>query len=103
MAPPKKGIWADVTRSQVWKSIFRHSVLKDTRGRALAVLNNVFLHLHPVRIRKSGIAVGYTWCMGGLTLFLFLVVVFAGLVLMFDYRDWVVYEYMELVDIELPV
>ena len=37
------------------------------------MLTNVFLHLHPVSVRKSGIALSYTWCMGGLTFFLFLV------------------------------
>ncbi|HET6266247.1 MAG TPA: cytochrome b N-terminal domain-containing protein [Acidobacteriota bacterium] len=99
MAPPKKGIWAQITRSQVWKAIFRHSVPKDTRGRALAVLNNVFLHLHPVRIRKSGIALGYTWCMGGLTFFLFLVEVFTGLLLMFYYRPTLEYAYMDIVEL----
>jgi quinol-cytochrome oxidoreductase complex cytochrome b subunit len=95
----KRGIWSQITRSQVWKSIFRHSVPKDTRGRALAVLNNVFLHLHPVRIRKSGIALGYTWCMGGLTFFLFLVETFTGLLLMFYYRPTLEYAYMDIVEL----
>ena len=36
-------------------------------------MTNVFLHLHPVKIRKSGIRLKFTWCMGGLTFFLFLV------------------------------
>ena len=49
------------------------------RSRALVVLSNVFLHLHPVRIHKSGIRVKFTWCMGGLTFFFFLVLTFTGL------------------------
>ena len=43
------------------------------RNRVLVMLSNVFLHLHPVRIRKSGVKLRYTWCMGGLSFFLFLV------------------------------
>src|SRR3989304_4001523 len=99
MATPKRGIWSQITRSQVWKSIFGHSIPKEPRGRALAVLNNVFLHLHPVRIRKSGIVLGYTWCMGGLTFFLFLVEVFTGLLLMFYYRPTLEYAYMDIVEL----
>ena len=45
------------------------------------MLSNVFLHLHPVRIRKSGVKLRYTWCMGGLSFFLFLVLTFTGLLL----------------------
>ena len=37
------------------------------------MLTNFFLHLHPVSIKKQGIALSYTWCMGGATFFLFLV------------------------------
>src|SRR5438045_5527168 len=55
--------------SQVWKSIFRHPAPKDRRNRVVVMLTNVFLHLHPVSVRKSGIALSYTWCMGGITFF----------------------------------
>jgi quinol-cytochrome oxidoreductase complex cytochrome b subunit len=50
------------------------------------MLTNVFLHLHPVSIRSSGIALSYTWCMGGITFFLFLVETVTGVLLMFYYR-----------------
>ena len=63
------------------------------------VLSNVFLHLHPVRIHKSGIRVKFTWCMGGLTFFFFLVETFTGLLLMFYYRPTVAYAYMDIVDL----
>ena len=61
------------------------------------MLSNVFLHLHPVRIRKSGIKLRYTWCMGGLTFFLFLVVTFTGVLLMFYYRPTLEYAYNDIV------
>ena len=43
-----------IARSQIWKSVFRHGYPKDHRSRSLAVLTNVFLHLHPVKARLSG-------------------------------------------------
>ena len=50
------------------------------------MLSNVVLHLHPVKVRRSGIRLSYTWCMGGLTFFLFLIETITGLLLMFYYR-----------------
>ena len=44
-----------VRNSQVWKSIFRHPAPRDRRNRVVVMLTNVFLHLHPVSVRKSGI------------------------------------------------
>src|SRR6201746_2325776 len=61
-----------VRNSQVWNSIFRHGVPRDRRTRVMAIMSNVFLHLHPVAVRKSGIRLSFTWCMGGLTFFLYL-------------------------------
>jgi hypothetical protein len=51
--------------TQIYKSVFRHGMPENVRNRALVVLSNVFLHLHPTRVRTSGIRLKYTWCMGG--------------------------------------
>src|SRR5262245_23330709 len=85
-----------VRESQVWGSIFRHGIPRDRRTRAMVVLSNVFLHLHPVAVRKSGIRLSFTWCMGGLTFFLFLVEVVTGILLMFYYRPTVEYAYFDI-------
>ena len=85
MASGEKQTLGDVIReSQIWKSIFRHPAPVDRRNRVVVMLTNFFLHLHPVSIKKQGIALSYTWCMGGVTFFLFLrsyvqVVIFAFL------------------------
>src|ERR671938_211642 len=60
------------------------------------MLTNVFLHLHPVSVRKSGIALSYTWCMGGLTFFLFLVETVTGVLLMFYYRPTLEHAYNDI-------
>ncbi len=85
-----------VRHGQVWSSVFRHGVPRDRRTRAMAVLGNVFLHLHPVAVRKSGIRLSFTWCMGGLTFFLFLVEIVTGVLLMFYYRPVVEYAYFDI-------
>ena len=93
------GAWAATTDSQVWKSIFRHGAITSNRNRVLVMMSNVFLHLHPVKSRKAGIKLRYTWCMGGVTFFLFLVLTFTGLLLMFYYRPTVQYAYADIIDL----
>jgi quinol-cytochrome oxidoreductase complex cytochrome b subunit len=92
-----------VRNSQIWNSIFRHGVPRDRRTRVMAVMSNVFLHLHPVAVRKSGIRLSFTWCMGGLTFFLFLAEVVTGVLLMFYYRPVVEYAYQDIQDLRAHV
>src|SRR5206468_11758362 len=85
-----------IRNSQVWKSIFRHPAPRDRRNRVVVMLTNVFLHLHPVSVRKSGIGLSYTWCMGGLTFFLFLELTVTGVLLMFYYRPTLEHAYNDI-------
>ena len=85
-----------VRSTQIWNSIFRHGIPRDRRTRVMAVMSNVFLHLHPVAVRKSGIRLSFTWCMGGLTFFLFLAETISGVLLMFYFRPVVEYAYIDI-------
>jgi quinol-cytochrome oxidoreductase complex cytochrome b subunit len=103
----KKGdigrVWDYVVNTQVWRSIMRHGYPDTPRNRSLAIMANVFFHLHPIRLRKSGLRVRYTWCMGGLTFFLFLVETITGLLLMFYYRPTAEYAYHDIVYLRADV
>ncbi len=89
--------WGERMRnSQVWTSIFRHPLPRDRRSRAAAIWTNLFLHLHPVSIRKQAIVWSYTWCMGGITFFLFCVEVLTGDLLMFYYRPTLEWAYADM-------
>ena len=72
--------------SALWRSLFRQPYPTDERSRAYAVMNNVFLHLHPVRVRQHAVKFAYTFCLGGLSFFFFLVLTVTGVFLMFFYR-----------------
>lgn len=93
----------DVRSTRVWKSVFRHGYPDSPRSQALVVLSNVFLHLHPIRVRKSGVRLGFTWCMGGLSFFLFLFETITGLLLMFYYRPVIEYAYLDTQDLAYQV
>src|SRR6476620_1624304 len=79
--------YKDPQQTQVWKSIFRVSHERsDPRNRSLAILSNVFLHLHPAKINRDAVRFSYTWGMGGITFYLFIVLTFTGILLMFYYH-----------------
>ncbi len=76
----------------IWKSVFRPGSIyrkgyRDTsRDRALAAMNNVLYHLHPVKVKRHGLKLTYTYCLGGLSFFLFVFLTVTGIFLMFFYR-----------------
>ena len=74
-----------ITRSQVYRSIVRSGYPDTPRNQALVVLGNVYLHLHPVRLRRHALAIPYTFCLGGLSFFMFLLLTVTGVMLMFYY------------------
>ena len=99
----KKNILGKIAQTQVSKSIFRTGIPRTRRQRMMVVLNDVFLHLHPARIPVSGVKLRYTWCMGGLSFFIFLVLTVTGILLMFYYRPTVEYAYGDIVDLREQV
>ena len=73
-------------KTQLFRSIFRVKHDDQPRNRSLSVLTNVFFHLHPAKINRDAVRYNYTWGMGGITFFLFLVLSFTGILLMFYYH-----------------
>jgi quinol-cytochrome oxidoreductase complex cytochrome b subunit len=92
-----------VRESSVWRSLFRQPYPTTSRTRALAVMNNVFLHLHPVRVKKHAVRYTYTFCLGGVSFFLFLVLTVTGVYLMFFYIPSVTRAYQDILSIENSV
>jgi quinol-cytochrome oxidoreductase complex cytochrome b subunit len=92
-----------VKESAVWRSLFRQPYPNTSRTRALAVMNNVFLHLHPVRVKRHAIRYTYTFCLGGISFFLFLALTVTGLYLMFFYVPSISQAYQDIQAIEASV
>ena len=92
-----------VKESQLWRSLFRQPYPTTSRTRALAVMNNVFLHLHPVRVKKHAVRYTYTFCLGGISFFLFLALTITGVYLMFFYVPSVDQAYQDILAIESSV
>ena len=86
---PRKSLLDTMTQklveSQLWRSIFRHGYPDTPLNQSLVMMGNVFLHLHPVKVSRQAMKITYTWCMGGITFFLFLLLTITGVFLMFFY------------------
>lgn len=94
----------EIINSQVWRSMFRGGTWKNNaRDRAQHILGNVWLHLHPARIRRRSVKFTYTWGLGGLSFLLFLVLTVTGIVLMFYYRPTPELAYRDMKDLEFVV
>ena len=94
----KRSLADRLFNSVIWRSIFRSPIPTDRRGRMVTVLNNLFLHLHPVTVPRHAVKLKYTWMMGVLSTFLFFVLLISGILLMFYYRPTVQYAYNDVLD-----
>ncbi len=90
-------------KTQLYKSIFRVKHDEKPRSRALGILSNVFLHLHPAKINRDAVAYNYTWGMGGITFYLFIVLTFTGALLMFYYHPSKVQAFRDILYLEHDV
>lgn len=94
----------EVVDSQLWRSVFRGGVWKDTpRDRAGHIIGNVWLHLHPVKVRPRALEWLYTWGMGGISFALYLILTLTGVALMFYYRPTIGLAYRDIKDLEFAV
>jgi cytochrome b6 len=93
----------DPTKTQLYKSIFRVKHEPTPRARSLGVLTNVFLHLHPAKINRDAVRFSYTWGMGGITFYLFIVLTFTGILLMFYYHPTKGMAYQDIIYLENDV
>src|SRR5258707_15068059 len=89
-----------LTENRIFRAWFRAGYPSTPRNQALIMFNNVFLHLHPVRIRRESLRITYTFCLGGMSFFLFLLLTVTGVLLMFYYRPATAAAYQAMMDLE---
>ena len=90
-------------KTDVWKSILRVKHDETPRSRALGVLSNVFLHLHPAKINRDAVRYNFTWGMGGMTFYVYITLVFTGTLLMFYYHPSKVVAFRDILYLESDV
>ena len=91
------------TKTSLYRSIFRVKHDDQPKNRSLSVLTNVFFHLHPARVNRDAVRYNYTWGMGGITFYLFLVLSWTGILLMFYYHPTKVQAFRDILYLEHDV
>ncbi|HVA18265.1 MAG TPA: cytochrome b N-terminal domain-containing protein [Candidatus Dormibacteraeota bacterium] len=89
--------------TQLYRAIFRIKHNDEPRNRALSTLNNLFFHIHPAKVNRDATRYEYTWGMGGITFYLFIVLVFTGVLLMFYYHPTKVQAFRDIIYLENDV
>jgi quinol-cytochrome oxidoreductase complex cytochrome b subunit len=90
------GIGDRIRSSQIWRSVVRHGFPRDRQGQARAVISSLFLHIHPVDMRRYSLRFWFTWGMGWLTFVLFVIEAISGIALMFYYRPAAEHAYADM-------
>ena len=89
--------------TRVWRSIFRSGSGTSNLHSALAVQQNVFLHLASVKMRKQSLAFRVSWFLGTVSLGGFLLLVATGIPLMLYYHPSVPQAYADMKDLRFVV
>ena len=87
----------------MWRSIFRSGTGSSTLKRALAIQQNVFLHLFSTKVRTRMLSFSATWYLGTLTFGTFLILIATGIPLMFYYHPSVPQAYADTKDLQFVV
>lgn len=95
------GEW--IRNTGVYRSVIRHGVEDTNRNRSLIIFENLFLHVHPVKVRERSLRFTHTFWLGGVTLVSMLVLVATGVLLMFYYHPSVPQAYRDMKELQYVV
>jgi len=93
--------WKVITdlKTNVVKSIFRNPLPSSDRGRAATSFTNLFLHIQPVKVSKHSLKPTYTFGLGLICMFLFIILAVTGVLLMFYYVPSTTQAYDRMLDL----
>jgi quinol-cytochrome oxidoreductase complex cytochrome b subunit len=89
--------------TDIWRSIFRGESLSTDKGKSELVFLNVWLHIHPAKVKKEHMRFKHTFYLGFITFFLFVILVTTGVALMCYYRPSTSQAYQDMKDLQFVV
>lgn len=92
-----------ITKSTLGRSIFRNPDRVTPRDRAAGHWSNFFLHIYPVKMRRSEIGFSYSWYLGVISAVLFGSLIASGVYLMFFYVPSPAQAYTDIQTIQTEV
>lgn len=88
---------------EIWQSVVRRDPLSTDKGKSELVFLNVWLHIHPAKVKKEHMKFRHTYYLGFITFFLFLILVTTGIALMCYYRPYPQQAYQDMKDLQFVV
>ncbi|MBU0558146.1 MAG: cytochrome b N-terminal domain-containing protein [Bacteroidetes bacterium] len=93
-----------ISQTKIWESVFRTKLPISTNlDRALVIFNSLSLHIHPIKVRERAIKFTYTFYLGMISFFLFLVLTITGILLMLYYQPAIPNAYENMKDLKYVV
>lgn len=89
--------------TKAWKSVFRSGSFSHNLGKSMAIFNNFFLHILPVKSRVDSIRFTATFYLGFISFCLFLILALTGIYLMLYYHPSVPKAYWDMKDLQFVV
>lgn len=101
-------VWDSIRPStlghNIYKSIYRTTAFPKTeRERSEAFFNSFLLHIQPAKIEKHALRFTYTFGLGLLSMYLFILLTISGLMLMFVYVPSTEQAYTRMLDLRSSV
>jgi cytochrome b6 len=95
------GQW--IRSTSVYRSVVRHGIAETNRNRSLIVFENLFLHVHPVKVREKTLRFTHTYWLGAITLASSFILTATGILLMFYYHPSVPQAYRDMKELQFVV
>jgi quinol-cytochrome oxidoreductase complex cytochrome b subunit len=95
------GEW--IRSTPVYRSIVRHGIADTNRNRSLIIFENLFLHVHPVKVRERTLRFTHTYWLGAITLVNAFILIATGILLMFYYHPSVPQAYRDMKELQYVV
>ena len=86
---------------EIWQSIVRRDPLSTDKGKSELVFLNVWLHIHPAKVKKEHLKFKHTFYLGFISFFLFMILVTTGIALMCYYRPFPSQAYQDMKDLRV--
>ncbi|MCP4402756.1 MAG: DUF4405 domain-containing protein [bacterium] len=88
----------------IYRAVFRYGKIpRDAEGQSFAVFNNLFLHIHSVKVRRHTLKASYTLGLGVICVILFFILSVTGVLLMFYYVPSTEQAYDRMLDLRSSV
>lgn len=97
-------LWENIQNNKVWRSIFRTRLpIRTNLDRSLLIFNSLTMHIHPIKVREEAIRFTYTFYLGMISFFLFVILTISGILLMLYYQPAIPNAYENMKDLEYVV